>query len=74
VALKEEACIFIDVKYKVFIIFYINDVQVLYYRNDELHATKIVKSIKEAYKLRDIGDVIWFLGVRVIRDRAARKI
>jgi hypothetical protein len=74
VALKEEACIFVDAKHKVFVMFYVDDVQVLYHRNDELHAAKIVKSMKEAYELRDMGDVAWFLGVRVIRDRAARKI
>jgi hypothetical protein len=37
--------------------FYVDDVQVLYYRDDELHAVKVIKSIKEAYELRDIGDV-----------------
>jgi hypothetical protein len=71
VALKEEACIFVNVKYKVFIMFYVNDIQVLYYKNDKLHAVKIVKSMKEAYELRDMGDVTWFLGIQVIRDRAA---
>jgi hypothetical protein len=73
-ALKEEACIFVNVKYKVFIMFYISDIQVLYYKNDEFHVIKIVKSIKEAYELRDMRDMAWFLRVRVIRDRAAWKI
>ncbi len=58
VALKEEVCIFINTKYKVFVIFYINNVQVLYYKNNELYIIKIIKSIKEVYKLYDIGDVV----------------
>jgi hypothetical protein len=73
-ALKEEACIFIDAQHKVFVLFYVDDVQVLYHKDDELHAIKIIKEMKAAYELRDMGDVEWFLGVRVIRDRAARKI
>ena len=51
--------------------FYVDDVQVLYHRDDELRAAKVIKSIKEAYELRDMGDVGWFLGVQVIRDRVA---
>ncbi len=58
VALKEEVCIFINTKYKVFIIFYINNIQVLYYRNNKLYITKIIKLIKEVYKLYNIGDVV----------------
>jgi hypothetical protein len=73
-ALKEETCIFVDAQYKVFVMFYVDDVQVLYHKDNELHATQIIKAIKGAYELRDMGDVGWFLGVRVIRDRAARKI
>jgi hypothetical protein len=67
-ALKEEACIFVDTQHKVFVLFYVNDVQVLYYKDDELYTSKVVKAMKKAYKLRDMGDVEWFLGVRVIRD------
>jgi hypothetical protein len=73
-ALKEEACMFVDAQYKVFVMFYVDDVQVLYHKDDELHATQIIKTIKGAYELRDMGDAEWFLGVRVIRDRTARKI
>ena len=73
-ALKEEMCIFVDTQYKVFIIFYINNVQVLYHKDNELHTIQIIKAIKGVYKLHNMGDVGWFLGVQVIRDRAARKI
>jgi hypothetical protein len=38
-------------------LFYVDDVQVLYYKDDELHAIKIIKKMKAAYELRDIGDV-----------------
>jgi hypothetical protein len=72
--LNEEPCIFVDPTYKVFILFYVDDLQVLYYKDDEALATKFIREIERAYKLRDIKDVKWFLGVRVIRDRAAKKL
>ena len=37
-------------------------------------AIEFVKGINDVYKLYKIGDVEWFLGVQVIRDRKARKI
>jgi hypothetical protein len=47
---------------------------VLYYKDDEALATKFIGEIERAYKLRDIKDVKWFLGVCVIRDRVAKKL
>ena len=67
-------CIFVNTQYKVFVIFYINDIQVLYYKDNELHTTQIIKAIKGIYKLYNIRDIEQFLEVRVIRDRIARKI
>jgi hypothetical protein len=34
-ACKEEPCIYIDPAYKVFILFYIDDIQVIYHKSDE---------------------------------------
>ena len=56
-ALQEEVCIFVDTEYKVFVMFYVNDVQVLYHRDNELRTAKVIKSIKEVYELCDMGDV-----------------
>ncbi len=71
---KEEPCIYIDPSHKVFILFYVDDVQVIYYKDDRALAYKIIAGIKASYELRDMGDLEWFLGVRVIRDRAAKKL
>jgi hypothetical protein len=59
---------FVNTQYKVFVMFYINNVQVLYYKDDKLYITQIIKIIKGVYKLYDIRDVEWFLRVQVIRD------
>jgi hypothetical protein len=37
--------------------FYVDNVQVLYHKDNELRAAKVIKSIKEVYELRDIRDV-----------------
>jgi hypothetical protein len=46
----------------------------MYYRDDIKLAKAITKGLYQVYKLRPLGDVKWFLGVRVVRDRAARKL
>jgi hypothetical protein len=45
------------------------------YHRDNIELTKeIIKGLYQAYKLRPLGDVKWFLGVRVVQDRATRKL
>jgi hypothetical protein len=40
--LNEEPCICMDTDYKVFIVFYIDDFQVLYYKDDEVYTQSII--------------------------------
>jgi hypothetical protein len=74
VGCKEEACIFTDPKRKVLVVFYVDDVQVLYHKKNQKEAQEVIDGLKSAYEIRDLGDVEWFLGVRIVRDRAARKL
>ena len=64
--LNKELCIFVNPTYKVYILFYINDLQVIYYKDNKVLAIKIISEIEQTYKLRDIKDIKWFLKVRVI--------
>ena len=54
--------------------FYIDDILVFYYKNTEKEALEIIASIKQVYELREIGDIKYFLRVRIIRDRDIRKV
>jgi hypothetical protein len=72
--IKEEPCIYTTPDRKVFVIFFVDDIQVMYHREDEELAEAITRGLYKAYNLRPLGDVKWFLGVRVVRDRAARKL
>ena len=70
----EEPCLFLDPERRVVVIFYVDDFLVLYHRLHSARAQRLIEGIKAKYEVHDQGDVEWFLGIRVIRDRAARKI
>jgi len=72
--LKEEPCIYVSEDHKVFVVFFVDDIQLLYHKDDVEQAMEISRGIRKAYELTGGEDVEWFLGVRVIRDREARKI
>ncbi len=54
---KEELYIFIDLIYKVFVLFYIDNVLVIYYKSNQVYTKEIVLRINKVYKLRKIGDI-----------------
>ena len=56
------------------VIFYVDDFLLLYRREDKEKALEFKKKLVEKYEIRDEGEVKWFLGIRVIRDRQQRKI
>jgi hypothetical protein len=46
-----------DTDYKVFIIFYIDNFQVLYYKDNKIYTQLIIIQIKRVYKLYNIRDI-----------------
>ncbi|KAJ3454408.1 hypothetical protein MRS44_018302 [Fusarium solani] len=56
------------------VFFFVDDIVVLYQKKDKLAADQLINSLKSRYKMQDLGDLQWFLGIRVIRDRPARKL
>jgi hypothetical protein len=46
----------------------------MFYKSDGALAKGIIRRIKETYDIHLIKEVKWFLGVRVIKDRLARKL
>jgi hypothetical protein len=49
--------IYINLKYKVFILFYIDDMQVIFYKSNEVLANKIIIKINIAYAFYLITEV-----------------
>ena len=68
----EDVCIFQNDWLLVF--FYVDDIATLYQTIDLRHLYKFRDSLYRKYEMRYIGQLRWFLGIRVIRDRKQRKI
>ena len=47
---------------------------VLYYLSNIFAYYKFREKLLDAYKMREIGELKWFLGIRIVRDKALRKI
>ena len=68
----ECACLFTNDKLIVF--FFVDDICVLCHpRNLDSYDTFRSQLINE-YEMRDMGELKWFLGIRVVRDRSQRKL
>ena len=51
-----------------FILFYINNIQVIFYKSNKALANKIITKINIAYAFYLIKEVKWFLKVYIIKD------
>ncbi|KAL2122403.1 hypothetical protein VTJ04DRAFT_2858 [Mycothermus thermophilus] len=71
---KEEPCLFRSEDSRVVIVFYVDDILVFYHSSNEALANRVIRRIRSKYEVHDQGDAQWFLGVRILRDRAARKV
>jgi hypothetical protein len=59
---------------RVLVPFYVGDILVLYHRDHEGEGKRVIEGITGKYEARLEGDVEWYLGIRVKRDRQARKV
>ena len=62
----EEPCFFVNSDRIVIIVFYIDDILVLYHKKHLAKAEALIEEIKVAYKLEDYRVVEWFLSIRII--------
>lgn len=69
-----DQCIYFSIcKENVLIVaIYVDDL--LLFSNSKAHEEKLVKELSKHFKMKDLGEVSSVLGMRVIRDRKARKI
>ncbi|TEY22196.1 hypothetical protein BOTCAL_1602g00020 [Botryotinia calthae] len=70
----KEPYIYFNKTHTIFILFFVNDFQIIYHKDNEIIAIKITDQIKTAYKLKDLGDTKWFLGIRILRNKPAKKL
>ena len=72
IQIREDICLFTNDWLIVF--FYVDDIVGLCRTTDlpKLHQFK--QALMEQYELKDLGELSWFLGIRIIRDRSQRKL
>lgn len=70
--IPQEPCIF--VRNGIVIFFYVDDIVVAYKRDEREEAIKAITRLRNWYELTGGNELHWFLGIRVLRDRAKGKI
>jgi hypothetical protein len=71
---KEESCLFYFPNRKICIFFYVNNILCLYHKNNISNANEIIRALKIKYEIKNEKGVKWFLGIRIIRNKEARKV
>ncbi len=67
-------CPFLYTNSKLVVFFYVDDFAVLYHPNNQSVYQEFRTKFLKAFKMRELGELKWFLGIRVVRDRKARKL
>jgi len=69
---NEEPCIFTNGR--VLVLFYVDDILVFYRKEEQQEANQLIAQLQQKYEMRSEGDIKWFLGIRVLRDRERRRV
>lgn len=54
--------------------FYVDDISVLYRRSNRVQFFEFRSTLMDRYKMRDLGELKWFLGIKIMRNRAQQKL
>ena len=68
-----EPCLFVNDE-GIIIFFYVDDIVPLCRPETLPQLRQLRTSLMQKYEMRDLGELSWFLGIRVIRDRSQRKL
>jgi hypothetical protein len=71
-SVPEDPCLFTGKEVLVF--FYVDDIIIVSLPSVAREAIRVCDEISRAWKVRDLGEVSWFLGIRILRDREAKKL
>ena len=70
--IAEEPCVFTN-DFLIFF-FFVDDTMILFHRKNRSKVLELKDALLESFDVQEIGEVKWFLGVRVLRDRPNRKL
>ena len=68
----EETCVFTNEWVTVFV--YVDDIVFLYRTEDEPRRIQLQQQLFKKYEMHELGPLRWFLGIRILRDRAQKKV
>ena len=57
-----------------YVLFFVDDILLLYRKEDQAIADSFIERIKKSYELRSMGTGEWFLGIRIVRNRTEKTI
>lgn len=69
---QEERCLFTDMM--VYLFFYVDDVAMLFRKEHEERFDQVLTQLKQEFDVREEGDINWFLGIRIMRDRKKKTL
>jgi hypothetical protein len=58
----------------ILVFFYVDDIVLLCRSGALLQLYKLRQALMQRYEIRDLGELSWFLGIRVIRDGMQKKL
>jgi len=70
---SEDPCFWFDQGRLVMLLFFVDDILVLYHRSQKAIGKHVIEGIMKKYEAQHEGDIEWYLGIRVVRDRTERK-
>ncbi|KAF5197653.1 Transposon ty1-dr1 gag-pol polyprotein, partial [Thalictrum thalictroides] len=68
----ESGCVFCNEK--LIVCFYVDDISVFYHIRNSQFFESFKKSLLNTYTVKNMGELKWFLGLRILRDRSQRKL
>jgi hypothetical protein len=66
-SLYTDACVYKHHTSNVFCLVYVDDILIIYEPNSRMEAEKIKQFLRENFKVKDLGELAWFLGIEIIR-------
>jgi hypothetical protein len=70
---KEESCLFTNDD-GIFLLFYVDDILMVSRKDRASQALRIRNALLARYELKELGELKWYLGIRIIRDRTQGKL
>jgi hypothetical protein len=58
----------------IIVFFYVDDIVFCYRKRDDAETQRVIRVMQERYQLNILGELKWFLGIHVLRDRLQKKL